>query len=86
MWHCFSDTLDARPYTSRGALVDLSKKNTAMNGAGKDEEEFDLARADAIPDLEFSREIWRAVRGPFSEMPPAHHAAFARVTARGTDD
>jgi hypothetical protein len=58
----------------------MAEMNTKdMYGAARCEE-FNLAVEDAIPDVEFSEIIWKAVKGKDSPMPPPVHSAFVLVT------
>jgi hypothetical protein len=45
-------------------------------------EEMNFAVADAIPDVELSEILWKAVRGAHSPMPAPVRSAFVRVPKR----
>ncbi|HEV8538332.1 MAG TPA: bifunctional YncE family protein/alkaline phosphatase family protein [Bacteroidota bacterium] len=86
MWRCFSDSADDRPFTARPANVDLSKRNIAYTPLMEEFEHFDLGRADNVPDLEFNRLLWRAVKGEGAPIPPLTRSAFVRTSPQKDDD
>ncbi len=78
--NAFTDQADTSVYTHIRPAVDMAEMNTKdMYGAARCEE-FNLAVEDAIPDVEFSEIIWKAVKGKDSPMPPPVHSAFVLVT------
>jgi hypothetical protein len=65
----FSNTADMAGFTSVASNINLADKNIAVNEWQKRSESFNLAKEDAIPDLEFSKVLWHGLKGddvPFS--------------------
>ncbi len=85
MWRCFSNSAGHKPFTARPNQVNLNEKNTVISKWSKLSEEFNFAREDRAPDLEFNEVIWKAVKGLDSECPPPVHAAFF-IPGDGDDD
>jgi hypothetical protein len=59
--------------------VDLDAKNTNENFWQKKSETLDFTEADRIPDGEFNKIIWYAVKGLDAEYPGTRRAAFLKV-------
>jgi len=85
MWRCFSKKVDATPFKSREAGIDLNEKNVAVNYNSKRSQQFNLTHPDDIDDLIFSEIVWQTVRGPKSVMPAPRRGAFVRP-GKGMDD
>ncbi len=76
----FSQQTDFSPFKALKPMVDLNETN-APNAYGSARcAEMNLAKEDAIPDIEFNEIIWKAVKGADSEMPPPVRSAFVRIT------
>ncbi len=80
MWNCFTKTPDFTIFEHKDAQVDITEKNTVFNNSAKQSAKLNLAEADAAPDLEFNRIIWKTVRGENTEMPAPRHSAFLSLT------
>ncbi len=76
----FTDQADTSTYQGIRPKVDFKERNTANMYGAQRCKEFNLNVEDAIPDLEFSEIIWKAVKGADSPMPAPVHSAFVRVT------
>lgn len=76
MYRCFSKQPNLAPFQSLPANVDLNDKNTSLTESAVKSNGFDFSAEDKIPDLEFSKVIWKAVKGEASEMPAPRRAAF----------
>ena len=59
--------------------VDLDAKNTTENFWQMKSETLDFTEADRIPDGEFNKIIWHAVKGLDAEYPGTRRAAFLKV-------
>lgn len=79
MWRCFSTVPNIAPFTAHPINVDLDAKNTAENFWQKKSETLDFTEADRIPDGEFNKIIWYAVKGLDAEYPGTRRAAFLKV-------
>lgn len=79
MCNSFTSKPDFTPYQLREAMVDLEEKNIAGAYGSQRSAEMNLTEGDAIPDVEFSEIIWKAVKGADSEMPAPVRSAFVRV-------
>lgn len=79
MWRCFSTVPNIAPFTVRPINIDLDTKNTADNFWQRKSETLDFSKADRIPDGEFNKIIWFAVKGLDAEYPGTRRAAFLKV-------
>ena len=86
MWRCFSDFPELHPFTAQAANVDLSSRNIASAPMMDREKGFDLTHADGVPDREFNRYLWQAIKGKSVAVPPLTRSAFVRTTPLNTDD
>ncbi len=80
MWRSFSSTVQPKGFVSKNNLVNLNDKNTAMNEWQRRSEKFDLAKEDAVPDLEFNRVLWYGLKGDNTPFPGPKRAAFFKQT------
>ncbi len=85
MWRCFSDTINSSSFASLPEQVDLNEKNIALNKWQRMSEGFDFSIEDRVPDDEFNKVLWFAVKGT-SDCPPPVHAAFIKNMDEGSDD
>jgi YVTN family beta-propeller protein len=76
MWECFTAIPDARPFKALPPEYNLHEMNVKVTSISKKSDAFNLAVMDAVPDLEFSEVIWKAVKGLDSEMPAPVRSAF----------
>jgi hypothetical protein len=76
MWRSFSSTVQPKGFVSKNNLVNLNDKNTAMNEWQRRSEKFDLAKEDAVPDVEFNRVLWYGLKGDNTPFPGPKRAAF----------
>jgi DNA-binding beta-propeller fold protein YncE len=76
MFKSFTSKPDYTPYKPLPANIDLNEKNTATNATAKLSDQIDLSKEDRVPDLLFSKIIWKAVKGEDSEMPAPRRSAF----------
>jgi hypothetical protein len=49
-------------------------------------EKFNLAKEDAVPDLEFNIVLWHGLKGPDVPFPAPKRAAFVNLKAAKDDD
>lgn len=85
MWRCFDTVAKRFDYTAKPSNINLTEKNVAVNQWQKKSETFNLAKEDAVPDLEFNEVLWHAIKGdvPF---PGAKRSAFLRVAAEEEEE
>lgn len=86
MFDVFNSQPDTSSYDVVPNNVDLNKKNIATNKLSRESRNFNLAMADAAPDVAFDEVIWKAMRGVDSEMPAPRHSAFLMVHEKGEKD
>lgn len=86
MWRCFTATPNLTGFTARASNVNLDEKNTAMNEWQKRSEKFDLAKEDAVPDLEFNIVLWHGLKGDHVPFPAPRRAAFYKQTKTADKD
>ncbi len=76
LFDCFTPTANLEPYTTKSPLVDLDKRNVAVNESSRRSALFNLAREDAAPEKELNEVIWKYVKGENAVMPAPVHSAF----------
>jgi YVTN family beta-propeller protein len=86
MWRCFTNTYNPQGFTAKSAQVNLMDKNTAMNEWQRRSEKFNLAREDAVPDLEFNIVLWYGLKGDNVPFPGPRRAAFFKPVKKADDD
>ncbi len=86
MWRCFTSTANPKGFTARPANINLDEKNTAMNEWQRRSEKFDLAKEDAVPDLEFYKVLWHGLKGDDVPFPAPRRAAFFNQTKTADKD
>lgn len=86
MWRSFANKADLSPFKALPNRVDLGDKNIAMNEWQRRSELFNLAKEDAVPDLEFNRVLWHGIKGDKVPFPAPKRAAFLKVKEEKDDD
>ncbi len=86
MWRCFSKSPDATGFRSVPANIDLGNKNMAVNEWQRRSEQFNLAKEDAIPDMEFNIVLWHGLKGDQVPFPGPNRAAFLNLKNKKKDD
>ncbi|HVW14526.1 MAG TPA: bifunctional YncE family protein/alkaline phosphatase family protein [Mucilaginibacter sp.] len=86
MYECFMDKPDMTPYETRAAQVNLDQRNIADNASSRKSASFNLAKEDAVPDLELNEVIWKYVKGENAVMPAPKHSAFVFLEKKKKDD
>lgn len=76
MWRCFSKNADLRPFRRRIPQINLDDRNVRVDPLARQFENFDFAKEDSVPDLEFNRLLWKAVKGVSAEMPAPRRGAW----------
>lgn len=86
MWRCFSNKVDPKGFTVKASKVNLMDKNTAMNEWQRRSEKFNLAKEDAVPDLEFNIVLWHGLKGDNVPFPGPKRSAFYKPIKKADDD
>lgn len=86
MWRCFASTPDATPFVSIEPYIDISARNIAMNEWQRKSETFNFMQEDRVPDDEFNKVLWAAIKGDGYACPPPVHSAFFLAVETGDDD
>jgi YVTN family beta-propeller protein len=76
LYACFTNKPDVSPFKAIPAKVDLEKRNIADNESSRRSQNFNLAKEDAVPDLELNEVIWKYVKGEKAELPAPKRSAF----------
>ncbi|MDB5230653.1 MAG: beta-propeller repeat protein [Chitinophagaceae bacterium] len=84
MWRCFNKQANSTGYTSLPARINLNDKNTGSNALQRAFEKMDFASEDAVPDLEFNKLLWKALK-PDQPYPSPKRAAFVKVSKKDDD-
>jgi hypothetical protein len=82
LFNCFTNKPDFTPYKVKPPRVSLDERNTASNNSAKRSEAFNLAREDAVPDLDLNEVVWKSVKGEHSVMPAPRRSAFVKWRSR----
>ena len=86
MYRSFTVDNNATPFTSLPANIDLNLINKSKSETAKLSETFDFSKEDKIPDLVFSKVIWKAVKGENAVMPAPRRSAFLKVIDEKDED
>ncbi|OUJ72140.1 hypothetical protein BXP70_19290 [Hymenobacter crusticola] len=86
MYDCFTTTPNLAPYQARAARVNLNARNVAWNKSAEKSERFNLASEDAIPDLELTEVMWKAIKGEDAVVPAPRRGAFLKFEQKRRDD
>ncbi len=86
MWECFTATPDSKNFVSLPASYNIKELNKEKTALSEQSAHFNLTEVDAVPDLEFSRIIWKAIKGIHSEMPAPVRSAFVKPGTEDGDD
>lgn len=86
MWRCFEKTASHPPFNVLPNLTDLNLKNSQETSMSRLSETFDFSMEDRIPDDQFNKVIWAAVKGLDNPCPAPVHAAFISVEKDDDDD
>lgn len=76
LWRSFANTSNLTPFTAKTISVNLNDKNTAMNEWQRRSEKFNLAKEDAVPEIEFNTVLWYGLKGESVPYPAPRRAAF----------
>lgn len=85
-YDCFTPIANLSPFTHIKSNIDLDARNVAVNGSALKSESFNLAKEDAVPDLELNEVIWKFVKGENSVMPAPRRSAFVKLEQKKKDD
>jgi YVTN family beta-propeller protein len=86
MWRCFTATPNLTPFKALPSNVDLNEKNVAVNKWQQRSEAFNLAKEDAVPDLEFNIVLWHSLKGDHVPFPGPRRAAFVKLNKEEEED
>ena len=64
----------------------LKKRNIADNESSRRSQSFNLAKEDAVPDLELNNVIWKYVKGEKAELPAPKRSAFVILEEKKKDE
>jgi len=78
MWNSFSSTPNLTPFASVPAQIDITNKNIVFNEWQRKSEEFNFAKEDAVPDMEFNKVLWYGIKGNVP-YPAPKRAAFVNT-------
>ncbi|BAU52652.1 bifunctional YncE family protein/alkaline phosphatase family protein [Mucilaginibacter gotjawali] len=86
LFECFNDQPDLSPYKAIPAQVNLEQRNVADNQSSKRSQFFNLAKEDAVPDLDLNDVIWKYVKGESAVLPAPKRSAFVILEKKKKDD
>jgi YVTN family beta-propeller protein len=85
LFNSFTAIPETAPYNAVPAGININQRNTAMTPSAILSSQFDLTRADAVPEALLNRVLWKAVKGENSDVPAPRRSAFVRVAAGKAD-
>jgi len=86
MFNCFAKEANLKTFTHelpRTSLFELTSKETPSTIKSA---KFNFKKEDAVPDLELSEVVWKAVKGEHSVMPAPRRAAIFNATETEDND
>lgn len=86
MFNCFTKEANLKPFTHelpRTNLFEITQKETPSTIKSAS---FNFKKEDAVPDLELSEVVWKAVKGEHSVMPAPRRAAIFNATETEDND
>ncbi len=86
MWRCFTSTPNLNSFNALMPSIHLKEKNTARNEWQRRSEQFNLAKEDAVPDLEFNKVLWHGLKGDHIPFPGPKRAAFYKPIEKADKD
>ena len=86
MWRCFDKSVVHPPFEALPNNIDLNLKNTQETAMSRLSETFNFKKEDRIPDDQFNKVIWAAIKGDESPCPAPVHAAFVNTGTDNDDD
>jgi DNA-binding beta-propeller fold protein YncE len=81
-----TDNTDFTPFKTIPPEIDLNAKNTADAFGADKSNRFNFTKEDAVPDEEFNKILWGAVKGKNTPVPATVRSAFVRVKEENKDD
>ncbi|HLX66909.1 MAG TPA: alkaline phosphatase family protein, partial [Puia sp.] len=86
LFNSFTAVADTPAYNAVPANIDINRRNTAMTPSAILSAQFDLSRADAVPDRLLNEVLWKAVKGENSTVPAPRRSAFVKVDTGSKGD
>lgn len=86
MFRSFTALANHTPYQSLLPNVDLDERNKKQTESARLSATFDFSKEDRIPDLLFSKVIWKTVKGEEREMPVPRRSAFVKQKEKGEEE
>jgi len=84
--HSMTDSANFSPYAVIAPKIDIYKRNSKKAYGAKLSKKLDFTREDAIPDGEYNKILWKAIKGEEAVVPAPVHSAFVCETAAQPDD
>lgn len=84
--HSITDTANFSPYIAAKPQVSLTERNKKDAYGARLSKKLNFSREDAIPDGEFNKIIWKAVKGKKVVVPTPVHSAFVQERISKDDD
>ena len=81
-----TDSADFSPYSFIAPKIDINQKNLKSAYGAKLSKKLNFTREDAIPDREYNKILWKAIKGKDAVVPAPVHSAFVRETKTEPDD
>lgn len=86
MWRCFTSSTDNSPFFAIGNQVDIYEKNIVDSDLSRASEQFNLAKIDDVPPIEFNEILWKAIKGTSKKPPVPRRAAFVKSVNNNDPD
>ena len=76
MWRCFSTTATNKKFNAIKPNINLNETNKTVSANSIKSDSFDFSKEDLVPDMEFNKILWQAVKGENAIMPAPVRSAF----------
>lgn len=76
MWRCFSTTATNKKFNAIKPTINLNETNKIVSANSIKSDSFDFSKEDLVPDMEFNKILWQAVKGENAIMPAPVRSAF----------
>ncbi len=85
LWRCFDSVALPANFIAARPLINFNEKNIVINEWQRLSDSYNFTKEDAVPDVEFNKILWYAIKGSFVAFPGPRRAAFLKVNPTDAD-
>lgn len=85
LYRCFDTIAKPSIFTAVFSTINMQEKNTVINEWQRLSDSYNFAKEDAVPDVEFNKVLWYAIKGEAVPFPGPRRSAFLKM-ANDDDD